>query len=192
METLLGTAIGVGLSAACGFRVFIPLLIMNLAAISGQFRLSPEFAWIGTPYATLAFTTATIAEIIGYYIPWFDHILDIVATPAAIIAGTVTTASMVTDLSPFLKWTLALIAGGGIAGLVQGTTVALRTQSSLSTGGVGNPMVSTLELVGSIITALLAILIPVLCIALIGLLCFFVFRKVGRLIFGRMKFLFIK
>jgi hypothetical protein len=192
METLLGIAIGVGLSAACGFRVFIPLLIMNLAATSGQFHLSPEFAWIGTPYATLAFTTATIVEIIGYYITWFDHILDIVATPAAIIAGTVTTASMVTDLSPFLKWTLALIAGGGIAGLVQGTTVALRTQSSLSTGGVGNPVVSTLELLGSIITALLAILIPVLCIALIGLLCFFVFRKVGRLIFGRMKFLFIK
>lgn len=178
---------GIGLSAACGFRVFIPLLIMNLAAMGGQFHLSPEFAWIGTPYATLAFSTATIAEIVGYYIPWFDHILDIVATPAAIIAGTVTTASMVTDLSPFLKWTLALIAGGGIAGLVQGTTVALRTKSSLSTGGAGNPVISTLELVGSIIIALLAILVPALCIVLVGLFCFLVIRKAGRFIFGRRK-----
>ena len=168
------------MSAACGFRVFVPLLIMNLAAISGLFHLSPGFAWIGTPYATLAFTTATIAEILGYYIPWFDHVLDIVATPAAVIAGTIVTASMVTDMSPFLKWTLALIAGGGIAGLVQGTTVALRAKSSLSTGGVGNPLVSTLELVGSIITALLAILVPILCIALIGFLCFFVIRKAGQ------------
>lgn len=187
METILGIAVGIGLSAACGFRVFVPLLILNLAAISGRFHLSPEFAWIGTPYATLAFTTATIAEITGYYIPWFDHILDIVATPAAIIAGTIVTASVVTDISPFLKWTLSIIAGGGIAGLVQGTTVALRAKSSLSTGSAGNPVVSTLELVGSIITALLAILVPVLCIVLIGLLCFFVFRKVGRLIFGRLK-----
>ena len=187
METLLGIAIGIGLSAACGFRVFVPLLIINLMALGGYLHLSPGFAWIGTPYATIAFTTATIAEIIGYYIPWFDHVLDIVATPAAIAAGTIVSASVITDISPFLKWTLALIAGGGIAGLVQGTTFALRAKSSLSTGGAGNPVVSTLELAGSIITALLAILVPVLCIALIGFLCFFVFRKVGKLIFGRMK-----
>ena len=187
METILGIAVGIGLSAACGFRVFVPLLIMNLAAISGQFHLSPEFEWIGTSYATLAFTTATIAEIIGYYIPWFDHILDIVATPAAIIAGTIVTASMVTDMSPFLKWTLALIAGGGIAGLVQGTTVALRTKSSLSTGGAGNPVVSTLELVLSLMTALLAILVPVLCIILIGFLCIFVISKASQFILRRLK-----
>lgn len=187
METLLGIALGIGLSAACGFRVFVPLLMMNLASISGHFQLSPEFAWIGTPYATLAFTVATIAEIIGYYFPWFDNILDTVATPAAVIAGTIVSASVITDISPFLKWTLALIAGGGIAGLVQGTTVALRSKSSLFTGGVGNPVVSTLELAGSIITTLLALLVPVLTIVLIGLLCFFVFRKVGRLIFGRTK-----
>ena len=126
METLLGIAVGIGLSAACGFRVFVPLLVMNLASLSGQLHLSSGFAWIGSYYATVAFGTATIVEVLGYYIPWFDHVLDIVATPAAIIAGTITTASLVTDMSPFLKWTLALIAGGGIAGLVQGTTVALR------------------------------------------------------------------
>jgi len=153
--------------------------------MSGHFHLSHEFAWIGTPYATIAFTTATIAEILGYYMPWFDHILDIVATPAAVIAGTVMTASMVIDLSPFLKWTLALIAGGGIAGLVQATTVMLRTQSSFSTGGTGNPVVSTLELAGSILTALIAIFIPVVGIALIGLFCFFVLRKTGKRIFRR-------
>ena len=126
METLLGIAVGIGLSAACGFRVFVPLLVMNLMSLSEQLHLSSGFGWIGSYYATIAFSTATIVEVLGYYIPWFDHFLDIVATPAAVIAGTVATASMVTDMSPFLKWTLALIAGGGIAGLVQGTTVALR------------------------------------------------------------------
>jgi len=187
METLLGIAVGIGLSAACGFRVFVPLLVMNLASLGGELHLSPGFAWIGSYYATVAFGTATVVEVLGYYIPWFDHVLDIVATPAAIIAGTITTASLVTDLSPFLKWTLALIAGGGIAGLVQGTTVAFRAKSSVSTAGVGNPLVSTLELVGSIITALLAILAPILCLALIAFVCIYVIRTAGRLIFGRTK-----
>ncbi|SEL94153.1 protein of unknown function [Syntrophus gentianae] len=188
MENLLGIMIGVGLSAACGFRVFVPLLVMNLAILSGHLHPSPEFAWIGTPYATLAFTTATVAEIVGYYIPWFDSILDAIATPAAVIAGTVTTVSMVTDLSPFLKWTLAIIAGGGIAGLVQGSTVALRLKSSLATAGAGNPWIATLELAGAIIIAILAIVVPIFCIGLLGLLFFVMIRKTGRLLFGKRKF----
>ena len=185
MDTLLGIAVGVGLSAACGFRVFVPLLVMNLASLGGQLHLSPGFAWIGSTYATVAFGTATIVEVLGYYIPWLDHVLDIVATPAAMIAGTVVTASVIIDMSPFLKWTLALIAGGGIAGLMQGATVAFRANSLVSTAGVGNPLVSTLELVGSILTALLAILVPILCLALILLVCILVIRTAGRLVFGR-------
>ena len=184
METLLGIAVGIGFSAACGFRVFVPLLVMNLASLSGHLHLGSDFAWIGSYYAMVAFGTATIVEVLGYYIPWLDHVLDIVATPAAIIAGTVVTASTITDMSPFLKWTLALIAGGGIAGLVQGTTVVLRAKSSVLTAGIGNPLVSTLELVGSIIIALLAILVPILCLALIAFLCIFVMRKAGRFVFG--------
>jgi len=140
METILGIAVGIGLSAACGFRIFVPLLIMNLAVLSGQIQMPAGFAWIGSTYATIAFASATVIEVLAYYIPGVDHILDIIATPAAVIAGTITTASMGMELSPFLKWTLALIAGGGVAGLVQGATVALRAKSSLATAGTGNPL----------------------------------------------------
>jgi hypothetical protein len=187
METLLGIAVGIGLSAACGFRVFVPLLVMNVLSLSGQLHLSPEFAWMGSSNATIVFATATIVEILGYYVPWLDHVLDLVATPAAILAGIIATASVVTDLSPFLKWTLSLIAGGGIAGLVQGATVALRAKSSILTTGIGNPLFSTLELVGSIITALLAILVPILCLALVGSVLIFAISKAGRFIFGRTR-----
>lgn len=148
MGTLFGIAIGIGLSAACGFRVFVPLLAINLASLSGQLHLSSQFAWMGSYYVTVAFGVATICEVLGYYIPWFDHVLDVVATPAAVIAGTIATASMVINMSPFFKWTLALIAGGGVAGLMQGATVALRAQSSMTTAGIGNPVISTLELGG--------------------------------------------
>src|SRR5215469_198193 len=124
METFLSICVGVGLSAACGFRVFVPLLVMNIAALSGHLTLAHGFEWIGSYPALVAFSVATCLEIGGYFIPWLDHLLDTIATPTAIIAGTIISASIVTDLSPFLKWTLAVIAGGGAAGLVQSATVA--------------------------------------------------------------------
>ena len=186
-ETLLGIAVGIGLSAACGFRVFVPLLTMNVAALTGYLQLAPGFEWIGSYYATMAFGSATVVEVLAYYIPWLDHFLDLIASPTAIIAGTIATASMVMELSPFLKWTLAIIAGGGAAALIQGATVALRTKSSALTGGLGNPLISTAEVIGSMITSLLAIIVPIFCLFLLALLCFWIVRKTGRLFFGRMK-----
>lgn len=186
-ETLLGIAVGIGLSAACGFRVFVPLLVMNLATITGHLHLAPGFEWIGSDYATIAFGTATIVEILAYYIPWLDHVLDLIASPAAIIAGMVVTASVVMDISPFLKWTLAIIAGGGAAAIVQGVTVTLRTKSSALTAGMGNVLVSSVELVGSIVTALLAMIVPMVCLVLLALLCMVVIWKAGRLFFRRTK-----
>jgi hypothetical protein len=165
----------------------VPLLVMNVASLTGHLHLSPGFEWIGSHYTSIAFGTATLVEVLAYTIPWLDHILDLVATPAAIVAGIIATASMVMDLSPFLKWTLALIAGGGAAAIVQGVTVLLRTKSSALTAGTGNVFVSSLELIGSILTALLAIIVPIVCVALISFLCIFVIWKAGRLFIGRMK-----
>jgi hypothetical protein len=175
------------LSAACGFRVFVPLLVMNLASLTGHLHFSPGFEWIGSHYSTIAFGTATLVEVLAYTIPWLDHILDLIASPAAIIAGIIATASMVMELSPFLKWTLALIAGGGAAAIVQGVTVLLRTKSSALTAATGNVLVSSLELLGSIITALLAMIVPFICVALVAFLCFFVIWKAGCLFIGKMK-----
>ena len=182
METdlILSFCIGIGLSAACGFRVFVPLLIMSLAAHSGYLTLAPGFQWIGSPVALAAFSVATILEITGYYIPWLDHLLDALATPAAVVAGTIITASIVTDMSPFLRWTLALIAGGGTASVVQGTTVFLRGVSTATTAGLANPVFATMELGGSLATSLLALIAPPLVLLVIALLLFFVGRKLLR------------
>jgi hypothetical protein len=161
--------------------------MMNLASLTGHLHLSSGFEWIGNPYASIVFGTATLVEVLAYFIPWLDHLLDLIASPAAIIAGIITTASMVMDVSPFLKWTLALIAGGGAAAIVQGATVAMRTKSSVLTAGTGNVFVSSLELVGSIITSLLAIIVPILCLVFIALLCILVIWKAGRFFIGRMR-----
>ena len=102
METLLSVCVGIGLSAACGFRVFVPLVVMSIAALTGHLTLAHGFEWVGSYPALVAFAVATCVEIAGYYVPWIDNLLDTIATPAAIIAGTLMTASLVTDLSPFL------------------------------------------------------------------------------------------
>src|SRR5881394_829642 len=115
MEPFLSSLVGIGLSAACGFRVFVPLLVVSIASYSGHLHLAPGFEWMGSTAALIAFATATALEIAGYYVPWVDNLLDTIASPAAVIAGTIATASVVADMSPFLKWTLAAIAGGGIA-----------------------------------------------------------------------------
>ncbi len=180
METLLSLCVGLGLSAACGFRVFIPPLILSIASLSGHLSLSPEFAWIGTWPALLAFAFATALEVTGYYVPWMDNLLDTVATPAAVVAGTIVTASLVTDMSPFLKWTLAVVAGGGVAGLIQGATVTTRAASSAGTGGLANPLLATAELGGAVVTSVLSLLAPVIVVGLLVVAGVLLARKLLR------------
>jgi hypothetical protein len=177
MEIALSILIGVGLSAACGFRVFVPFLVVSIASLGGHLTLAPGFDWIGTDYALIAFAVATVLEILAYYVPWLDNLLDTIATPVAVVAGTIITASVVHDLSPFLRWTLAVIAGGGAAALVQTATVAVRGASSATTAGVANPVVSTGELAGSVVTSVLAIVVPLLAVALVALGCVVVVRR---------------
>lgn len=180
METFLGFMIGIGLSAACGFRIFVPLLGVSIASMSGYLTLTPSFAWLGTWAAFSAFATATVLEIGAYYVPWLDNLLDTLATPAAVVAGTIVTASLVGNMNPFLKWSLAIIAGGGTAGVIQTGTALLRGASSATTGGYGNFLVATLEAIGSILTTFLAIVIPLFCLLLVIFLLFLVIRKLVR------------
>jgi len=172
METVLAICLGIGLSAACGFRIFVPLLIMSIASLSGHLHLATGFDWIGTYPALITFAVATALEITGYYVPWVDHLLDTMATPAAIVAGTIATAAIVSDMSPLLKWSVAIIAGGGAAGLVQGTTVLARGVSTASTGGIGNPVVATAELGGSLLTSIVAIAAPLLVVFVLASVAF--------------------
>jgi hypothetical protein len=179
MDTVLSILIGIGLSAACGFRVFVPLLIMSLAsrASVGHLELGPSFAWIGSTPALLAFSAATVLEIAGYYIPWVDNLLDAVATPTAIVAGILVTASAAGDMSSFLRWSLAILAGGGTAAVFQGITATARQISSFTTGGLGNPVVATVEAGGSAILSVLAITLPVVAVGLVVALLFFGVRR---------------
>ncbi|MEE9214275.1 MAG: DUF4126 domain-containing protein [Thermodesulfobacteriota bacterium] len=185
MDTLLAVFLGVGLSAACGFRIFFPLFIMSIASISGNLGLSQGFEWIATYPALITFGIATLFEILAYYIPWVDNLLDAIATPAAITAGVIVMAAAVGDMNPLLKWTLAVIVGGGIAGTLQGFTGLVRLASSATTGGLGNPVVSTMEAGGSFILSILAIFLPIVAFIAVLILMLFAIRKVYSRLFRK-------
>jgi hypothetical protein len=180
MDTLLSICIGIGLSAACGFRVFVPPMVMSMAALFGHLKLSPNFEWMGSYPALIAFAVATGIEIAAYYIPFVDHLLDTIATPMAIAAGTVVTASLIPDADPMLQWTVALIAGGGSAGTIQAFSGIARLASTLMTGGLGNGLISTIEAGGSIILSWLAIATPVFAVCLVAVLLVFTLSQLGR------------
>jgi hypothetical protein len=185
MDSLLGVAVGLGLAAAAGFRIFIPLLALGIGAASGKLPLAPGFEWIGSTPAVIAFGTAAVLEVLGYFIPYVDHLLDVVATPAAVGAGMLATAALATELPPLLRWGAVIIGGGGLAGLVQGATALLRLKSAALTGGAGNPAVATFELFGSVTMLVLALVVPLLAVGLALFLVIAVFRRTGRFLFGR-------
>ncbi len=176
-ETILGIMAGVGLSAACGFRVFIPPLVLAIAAKAGHVTRGADFAWMDSNIALITFAVAALVEVAAYYIPWLDNALDTIAAPMAVVAGTLTSASVFGDMSPWLKWTLAAIAGGGAAGAVQVATTVARGASTAVTGGTGNWAVSTAEGVGSAGTATLAVVVPVIVFSLFILFVGFLIWK---------------
>jgi hypothetical protein len=185
IASLVGIALGIGLAAATGFRIFIPLLIAGLAARFDVLPLGESFQWLASTPALLMLGTAAVVETLAYYIPGVDHALDVLAGPATLLAGTVASAAVMTEIPPAVMWPLAVIAGGGAAGLTKGSTALLRAKSGVATGGLANPVVSTVETVGATGIALLAIAVPVLCLVAVVALLWWAARKAGRLLFGR-------
>lgn len=170
METILSLCIGIGLSAACGFRVFVPLLVMSVASLMGWFEPMKGFEWLAIPSVCIGLAVATICEIGAYYIPWVDNALDTIATPAAMMAGTLTTMAVSTgEMSQFASWAAAIIVGGGTATAVQMGTVAVRGVSTATTGGIANPLVSTGEWIGAIVVSVLSLIVPVL-VVIVGII----------------------
>lgn len=186
LDIVLNVCMGLGLSAACGFRVFVPLLVMSIASLSGELTLAEDMQWIGTYPALVAFSVATILEILAYYIPGVDNLLDTIEVPAAAIAGTLATAAVIPEVSPMLRWGFAVIAGGGAAETVQLATTVTRAASTVTTGGLANSLVATVEDGSSIVLSMLALAVPVIAAIVVVFLIFLGVKKAYKR-FGRKR-----
>ena len=180
-DWFIAIAIGIGLAAATGFRVFLPLLIAGVAARWGGLPLADGFNWLSSNSALLALGTASVVEVAAYYIPLVDHVLDLVAGPAAVLAGVLASASAMADVPPGIMWPVAVIAGGGIAGLTKTISALVRAKSGWVTAGLANPIVSTGETAGAIVTAIAAIVFPLISLAGLVTLLFWLGRRARRM-----------
>lgn len=183
-QTILSIFLGIGLASACGFRVFLPLLALSLASYFHVWELNESWTWIGSFPAIIVLGVATVLEIIAYYIPFVDNLLDTIAAPLAAIAGTMVMFATVGDVSPLMSWVLAIIAGGGTATAMQGMTTMTRLASTVKTGGIANPVVSTAETGTATAMSALAIFVPVVAVFLVLLLfalVYWIYRKFKNL-----------
>ncbi len=179
-QSVMAIVVGIALAAAVGLRIFVPFFVMSLAAKSGALPLAPGFDWIGTTPATVLFGVATLVEVLAYYVPWLDNALDAVGPPVAVAAGIVASASVMVDLPPLFQWCIAVIAGGSAAAILHGATAVARAGSTLATGGSANFVLATAELAGSIITSVLAILVPLAALLAAVILAAWLLRRRAR------------
>jgi len=173
---LVSLFIGIGLAAATGFRVFLPIFFLSLGTYLKIIPLDADYAWIGSLPAVIATGIATLTEIIAYYIPFVDNILDSITVPLATIAGSMLFASQFTEVNNWIQWSLAIIAGGGTAAPISSVLAGTRAASSTTTAGVGNPILSTVETIGSTIMSIFAIFIPVLAGILVLIMLYFAIK----------------
>jgi hypothetical protein len=177
---IISVLIGIGLAAACGFKVSVPMLVMSIAVKARLLDRTEGWNWVGSWPAMSAFFVATVVEIGAYYLPWIDNFLDSIQSPAAVVAGTAATAACVSDTHPLLQWSTAIITGVTVSGSIQLTTVATRATSSVTTGGLGNWVVATIETVMSFVMAVLAVFAPILAGLIVCAIGFFVIRSYLR------------
>ena len=179
-DTIFSILVGIGLAASVGFRIFIPLLALSLASYFNVIPLNESWQWVGSSAAIIILGVATLVEIFAYFIPILDNLLDTIAVPLAAFAGTAVMVATVSNLDPTFTWALAIIAGGGTAAAIKGSTSTTRLASTTATAGITNPLISTVETGTSIIMAVFAIFIPIIAIILI-LIIFWILFKVYKL-----------
>ncbi|MEL6401333.1 MAG: DUF4126 domain-containing protein [Cyanobacteria bacterium J06626_4] len=180
---VLALCLGLGLSAACGFRVFVPPFAMSLATMQGAVTPAADWQWLGNPITVITLGIATLLEVAAYFTPWVSNALDSVELIAAPIAGMAMTAlslSMVGDINPVMLWTTAAIAGGGTAELVEGATALTRLATAGTTAGLASPVLGFMELLSAAVLSILAILAPVLALSLVIGLALYCWLRLRR------------
>lgn len=183
---LISAFIGIGLAAATGFRVFLPMFAVSLATYMGWIPMNENFHWLAGLPTLITTGIATVVEILAYYIPYVDHLLDTMSVPLATIAGSVMFASQFADIGTFPQWALALIAGGGTAAAISSGFAGTRAASTATTGGLGNSVVATTETAGAGIMSFLAMAAPLIAF-IIAIILIVVVLVLGRKLWRKFR-----
>ena len=172
IDVLISICIGIGLAASTGFRVFLPLFLLSIASYFHFISLTDSLSWLGNPISVVVFGIAMLVEIVAYYIPFVDNLLDTMAVPLATIAGFLVMFATSVHLDPTLATIVSLIAGSGTAAAIQSFTTVTRLGSSVKTGGLANPIVTTTETGSALALSSLSIFLPIVAGVVVVILLF--------------------
>ena len=182
--TILAALMGLSLASASGFRVFLPPFLLSIAVRTDtlvNLDLSDtSFAIFDSNAAVLILGIACLAEFAAYYVPWLDNLLDTIATPAAVLSGVGMSSMVLVGTDPIMQWSFAIIAGGGSAGIIQLTTVAIRGLSSTLTLGFGNSFVASGENIASVVLTIAALLAPLIAAIFAIIIILLLVRQVTK------------
>lgn len=182
--TILAALMGLSLASASGFRVFLPPFLLSIAVRTDtlvNLDLSDtSFAIFDSNAAVLVLGIACLAEFAAYYVPWLDNLLDTIATPAAVLSGVGMSSMVLVGTDPIMQWSFAIIAGGGSAGIIQLTTVAIRGLSSTLTLGFGNSFVASGENIASVVLTIAALIAPLIAAIFAIIIILLLVRQVIR------------
>lgn len=196
MELAIQLMMGISLAACAGLRAWLPLLCVGLLTKVGYLTLHPTFAFLSRTDLLIIFGVATVLELLGDKIPALDNLLDSIGTIARPIAGTLLTASVITQTDPVMALVLGLILGGGTAFTIHTGKALTRVHSTAlapAHGGLGNMALSFGEDIASIGGIGLSVWLPILAfiLALLALyLCIHTIRSAihhGRKLLRRMR-----
>ncbi len=183
IEAISGLSAAFGLSGSAGLNAYIPLLLVALAArfpLSDPLvKLQAPFDLMGSWWAIGLLAVLLVVEIVADKIPAVDTVNDTIQTFVRPAAGAILFAgstNVITDIHPVL----ALGAGLLVAGGVHATKTAARPVVTVTTAGVGNPIVSTLEDIVAFVVSLLALLLPIVAAILMLVFLIFVLLLVRR------------
>jgi hypothetical protein len=178
MELLLQITTGIGLSAACGCRLFVTLLVLGLGGALGLIPVGHN--WFSSTTALIVVTIGTVLEVMAFYRPRLDNLMDAVALPTAVLTGMIVMETVVYKLPDLGRWALAILLGGGITLVLQTATTLIRADLTSRTGGINNGVFATIELGAALGIALMVLIEP--RVTAIGVLILLGFA--GRFLYG--------
>jgi len=180
-EFLPALALAIALAASAGLRAWLPLLLAGGLARLGVLDLGPSFQFLASTKALVLFGAATAIEIVGDKIPAVDHALDVIGTPLRPAAGALLAASVLgTVTDPLTSLVVGTAVGAPSALMPHAVKSAVRAASTTVTGGIANPLLSFVEDAISLVTFILAVLVPLLVVALLGASLYLASRWIRR------------
>ncbi len=149
------------LTTSIGLRPFLTLALASLAMHFGYLHPAPAFAYLGSDRATAVLAILALIEFAGDKIPLVDHTLHVLHVATKPLAAALLVGSVVPDMGPGNAVGYALMGAGALNALgVHGAVATLRGASTVTTGGLANPLLSLAEDASAVLATLLALFAP--------------------------------